>query len=233
MNDLAKVENNSLSTQTENPYLDLMSKVVEKGDMSQLEKLMQMQMQWEANEAKKAYVRALTSFKANAPTITKDTQGHNCKYATLAQVAGKVAATLSDYGLSHSWSTSQEGNAITVACVITHELGHSESISLTAAPDDSGKKNSIQAIGSTVSYLERYTLLAATGLAAQEQDNDGGKPVELVTEQDIKQITELAEEKGVNMDKVLAAYMLSDISELPRARFASVIERLKKSEGSK
>ena len=46
-------------------------------------------------------------------------------------------------------------------------------ITMAAGPDGSGGKNAIQAIGSTVSYLERYTLLAATGLATEDQDDDG------------------------------------------------------------
>jgi hypothetical protein len=37
----------------------------------------------------------------------------------------------------------------------------------------SGSKNAIQAIGSAVTYLQRYTLLSATGLAAKNGDNDG------------------------------------------------------------
>ena len=52
-------------------------------------------------------------------------------------------------------------------------MGHSEETTLKAPPDTSGSKNSIQAIGSTVTYLERYTLLAATGMAAAGMDNDG------------------------------------------------------------
>jgi hypothetical protein len=42
-----------------------------------------------------------------------------------------------------------------------------------AAPDTGPGRNAIQARGSAKSYLERYTLLAATGTAAADQDNDG------------------------------------------------------------
>jgi hypothetical protein len=52
-------------------------------------------------------------------------------------------------------------------------MGHSEETTLRAIPDTSGSKNSIQAIGSTVTYLQRYTLLAAVGMAAAGMDNDG------------------------------------------------------------
>ena len=51
-------------------------------------------------------------------------------------------------------------------------MGHSESTVLEAAPDSSGKKNAIQQVASTVTYLQRYTLLAACGLATKDMEDD-------------------------------------------------------------
>ena len=51
-----------------------------------------------------------------------------------------------------------------------------------AAPDDTGKKNSIQQVASTVTYLERYTFLSITGLAVEDQIDDDGQQVEVVVE---------------------------------------------------
>jgi hypothetical protein len=62
---------------------------------------------------------------------------------------------------------------VKVTCKLTHKQGHSEEVTLEAPLDTSGGKNNIQAMGSSVSYLERYTLLAITGLATKEQDDDG------------------------------------------------------------
>src|SRR5437660_174203 len=69
-----------------------------------------------------------------------------------------------------------EGGTIRVTCILTHVQGHSEQVSMSAQPDTSGSKNSIQAIGSTASYLQRYTLFAATGLAPKDADTDGAEP---------------------------------------------------------
>jgi hypothetical protein len=62
---------------------------------------------------------------------------------------------------------------------------------LAAAPDASGSKNAIQAIGSTISYLERYTLLALTGLATHDMDDDGqaSESQEFITEKQANEIT--------------------------------------------
>lgn len=153
---------------------------VEKGaDLDKLEKLMDLQERWEANEAKKAFTAAMASFKSDPPSILKSKLvnipgGAKFIHATLADVCDGVCASLSKYGLSHKWEVLQEPGRITVTCILTHERGHSERTTISAPPDDSGRKNSIQQIASTVTYLERYTLMAATGLAAKDMLDDDG-----------------------------------------------------------
>lgn len=148
-------------------------------DLAKLEKLMDLRDRWEATEARKAYVVAMAQFKSEPARIVKTKQvnipgGAKFAHATLADVCDGIVANLSKYGLSHGWETNQMENGwVEVSCVITHEAGHSERTTLRAPPDDSGKKNSIQQIASTVTYLERYTLMAACGLAAKDIDNDG------------------------------------------------------------
>ena len=149
--------------------------------IEKLEKLLDVKERWDAEEARKAYVAALAAFKRNPPALVKSqtvdfsTNKGRTKYnyASLGQVASAVASALSEHGLSHSWAVSQEGGGVAVTCTLTHERGHSESVSITGPEDDTGNKNGIQQIGSAITYLERYTLMAITGLAAHDQDDDG------------------------------------------------------------
>ena len=165
-------------------------------DVDKLEALLKVQMQWEANEAKKAYVVAMAAFKESPPEILKDktvnystSKGNvNYKHATLHKVTTKINQELSKHGLTASWVTSQDNGSVKVTCKITHVMGHSEETCLSAPPDTTGSKNAIQAIASTVTYLERYTLLALTGLATADQDDDGAgagdTPKEKATKKD-------------------------------------------------
>ena len=155
---------------------------IEKGaGLEQLQQLMDLQERWEQNEARKAYVRAMAAFKADPPAVRKDRtvsySGTHYTHASLAQVCDAAVSGLAAHGLSHRWDTRQDGNTISVTCVITHELGYSEDTTLSAAPDGSGKKNPIQQIASTVTYLERYTLMAALGLASKDMDDDAATAV--------------------------------------------------------
>ena len=150
-------------------------------DAAGMATLLDAQLKYEANEARKAYAAAMAAFKEDPPQIIKDrTVGYQAKggtvgysHASLGNVTLCINKALSAHGLTASWETGQVDGKVRVTCHITHVLGHRESTFLDAAPDGSGSKNPIQAIGSTVTYLQRYTLLALTGLATYEQDDDG------------------------------------------------------------
>lgn len=162
--------------------------VAQGADIEKLEKLMAMQERWEKNEARKAFVDAMAEFKREDLTIGKNkhvkfqTSKGITEYdhAELCDVTDVVVPALAKHGISHGWKVHQEGGRISVTCTLTHRLGHFEDVTMSAGADDSGGKNAIQAIASTKTYLERYTLLAATGLSTGgdlggESDDDDGR----------------------------------------------------------
>jgi len=163
------------------PMTMLAMAVNQGADIEKLEKLMVLQERWEANEARKAYCTAMSDFRNEQIVIDKDAHVSYSSnkgtveydHASLGNVSMILGSALAKHGLSFRWNTEQIDGRIKVTCIVMHNLGHSESVSLEAAKDDSGGKNSIQAVGSTVSYLQRYTLLAITGTATMNQDDDG------------------------------------------------------------
>jgi hypothetical protein len=157
--------------------MDLLRIATEQGaNVDTLAKLLDLQERWEANQARKLFNEALAKFKQNPPQITKNkhVKFGNTEYdhATLDQVSDVIGAALSAVGLRHRWEPQQTGNAISVTCVL-EGFGHEERTTLAGPADSSGSKNPIQAIASAVTYLQRYTLLAAVGMAAKGQDDDG------------------------------------------------------------
>lgn len=187
--------------------MDMIQMAIQKGtDIDQMEKLMNLQERWEANEAKKQYVNAMAKFRKICPKIGKTKEAHNSMYAGLAETIDQIKEQMSESGLAHSWQTSQTDNVITVTCSITHIGGHSSQTSLSGEPDTSGSKNKIQAVGSTVAYLERYTLFAALGLASGDMDSSGDSPTEYISKEQSEALRTLAEEVGADLQK-FCAYM--------------------------
>lgn len=145
--------------------------------------LMEMRERFDALAAKQAFVSAMAEFKRHPPQIVKtklvgyenkDGTITGYRHASLGDVCNAIVAGFGESGFSHDWSFSQSNNQIAVTCTVTHALGHSKSATLSAGADHTNSKNEIQALGSAVSYLERYTLLGVCGIATVDQaDHDG------------------------------------------------------------
>ena len=212
--------------------------------IEKMEQLFQLQVKWEENEAKKAYYHAVAGFKAEAVDIVKNKQVRfktttgvtEYKHAELGQIVNTVTPLLSKWGLSHHWEYAQNEGRIKVYCFLTHEQGYEKSTSLEAGADTSGGKNSIQAIASTTSYLERYTFLAMTGLASRDQDDDGKgatppPDVEMITESQAMDLLCLIKEVGAKEDQFMAFFKIDNIGFLPAEKFPKAVKMLEAKRG--
>lgn len=173
-----------------------------------LEKLMALQERWEKNNARKAFDAAMAAAKAEIPIIIKNREVDfttakgrtNYVYEDLASIAKAVDPILARHGLSYRFRTTQDGGGVTVTCVISHRDGYSEENALSAGRDESGNKNSIQAVGSAVTYLQRYTLKAALGLSATKDDDAAATKEE---DYDTSQWTEKLLIAGADRDAII------------------------------
>ena len=154
-------------------------------DVAKLDHLLQVKERWDAAEAKKAYVTAVAQFKTESVVVKKDKKNaqYNSMYTSIGNLVNVLSAALSKYGLSARWDLDQS-NGIKVTCILTHVQGHSESTSMSGPADNSGAKNPLQQIKSTVTYLRIATLEAITGTASKEGalDDDGGDKSGLMDE---------------------------------------------------
>jgi hypothetical protein len=163
---------------------DMIARALERGaSIETLEKLITLQERWEANQARKAYDAAMASAKAEIPVISKNrtvdftsAKGRtHYRHEDLGEIARTVTPILARFGLSYRFRTSANVNEpVHVTCIISHRDGHFEEVTLPGPRDESGNKNSLQAVGSTLTYLQRMTLKAALGLAASEDDDGKG-----------------------------------------------------------
>lgn len=234
---LQKDEVMDVVVQEQTPAMIISQAIAQGSDLSQIEKLMELQERYDKNEAKKAYTVAMTQFKADPPRIMKSKQvgfdsrtggaSTSYKHADLAEAAELINKALSEHGLSAAWIPSQDDNLVKVTCTITHQMGHSESCTLQAAPDNTGNKNSIQQVGSSITYLERYTLLALTGLATHDMDDDGIKGgIDFISEDQATELHALINDNKLNADgaylkKFLVYMKAGSLEEIPVKRFGT------------
>lgn len=220
----AVVSNVPARTQALTP-MEMLSRAVENGQsIDVLDKLMGLQERYEANLGRKAFDAAISDAKSEIKPVTKNREGHNKKrYADLSAYVKEVDPILAKYGLSYRFRTSQN-NAIQVTCILAHRDGHSEETTLSAAADTTGNKNSIQAIGSTLSYLQRYTLCAALGLAAEEDDDgqssSGDEPI---SAEQLAAIQKKADETGADIPRLCKYFKIDALPDIRKSEYANVI----------
>jgi hypothetical protein len=205
-----------------------------------LERLLALQERWEANEARKAFDAALAAAKSEIPVIEKNREvryehksgdsSTSYRHEDLGEIARVVAPILANHGLSYRFRPSSEPNQpVSVTCIISHRDGHSEETTLTAGRDESGKKNSIQAIGSTITYLQRYTLKAALGLAASHDDDSSKadeKQDEVITEEQRDRILDLIVETDTDIAQFCKVGKIDAIGELLAVNYENAIRLL-------
>jgi hypothetical protein len=176
---------------------------------------------WEKldREAKVAFASAFKRFKDSVPKIIKTKHvsypskngGPDTNYwhVELDKACELLIPALLKVGITHQWKSQDLPDGRTrVTCFLRHELGHEEEGSSLAGPsDNSGGKNPIQGVGSSTSYLERYTFLATCGIVAAGKDNDGA-----LSEQDQALVD--AVETAETTEAVNAAYLASQASAL-------------------
>ena len=164
-------------------------------DPATIRELLQIQREHRADLAREAYNEALARFRAVAPTLPKDREVHfasrdkgrgttHYRHTSIGYAMGTVNPLLGRLGLNISWHPRVTDGVIHVETRLTHALGHSESITLPGMPDTSGNKNAIQAMKSTITYLERAGAFALLGLASSDDDDGraaGGAPPEDAT----------------------------------------------------
>ena len=207
--------------------------------IEKMDRILAMQERVLDRRARMAFSAAIADAKAEIPVIAKkrhvgfESKKDNASrtdydYEDFAEVARTIDPILGAHGLSYRFRTQgKPGEPITVTCIIAHRDGHEEENSLTAPHDSSGNKNAIQAIGSTVTYLQRYSLKAALGLAAGNDDD--GKTADIGALIDSDQFAALAakiKEVDANETKFLAFLKINALADLPAKRFKDAIAAL-------
>ena len=206
--------------------MDMLNRAVSSGaDIDMIEKLMNLQERWEASQARKAFDEAVAAAKKEIPPIQRSAKGHNEKrYADFAAIAKVVDPIIGAHGLSYRFRTAQS-DRISVTCILSHKAGHSEETTLVGPADTTGNKNAIQAIGSTLTYLQRYSLVQMLGLAAAaDDDGKSAAGIATITQEQADEIREVLEAKGKNRAAFLKWAKVEKIEDIAADLFDSCLQ---------
>lgn len=193
-------------------------------NVEKMQQLFALKERIDAGAAQRAFNAALALAKGEIGPIIKtkevdftSAKGRtNYRYEPFSEVAKAVDPVFQRHGLSYRFRSSQDGSKVKVTCVLSHAGGHSEEVSLTGVEDQTGNKNAVQAIGSIVTYLQRYSLKLALGLAAADRDDDAAiasEPPFIMTADEIIYVEDLLRDTKSNLSRFLETIGAPSIAE--------------------
>jgi len=121
-----------------------------------------------------AFVKAKKAF---SPALKDKTNpAFRSKYADLGACIDAVDDALLENGIAFFHETFEDTTGITVETVFLHESGETLRFGKLHVP---ASKQDPQGYGSALTYCRRYSLMAACGIAPEDDDgNAGSKPVQ-------------------------------------------------------
>lgn len=218
---------------------EILMAAVEKGMTAEsLEKLVALHERTSDRAAAREAARALAAFQKDCPTIpktstaqiaTKSGAKFSYPYAELDQIAKSIRPILHQHGLSYGWDSSEADGRLTCVCRVRHENGHSFTATFSCSTATDAGMSAMQKSASALTYAKRQALVQALGLVTGEPDLDGavgGGPK--IAESQIADITMTAKEVGANYDRFLKYFGISQIEDLPAAKFQEAMDLLKR-----
>lgn len=202
-------------------------------DMDKLERLLDMQERIMNKQAETEFNSALAAMQAEIPSVAergaitgKTKDGRDFKsgnYATYEDIVDVVRPIMNKFGFAISFSIEQSPSSIVVIGELVHKAGHSKKTQMSLPHENSGSKNSVQAIGSSTSYGKRYVFCAMLNIATRGQDDDGYAAVPFVglTESQENQIKGLLSRLGMD-DQEKFNDLHGALSDIPRTDFDKV-----------
>jgi hypothetical protein len=121
-----------------------------------------------------ALVRAQRGF---APALKTSTNPHfRSKYVDLAGCIEAVVDALNAAGIALIQRTSEDSTGVTVETVFVHESGEMLECGKLHVP---ASKQDAQGYGSALTYARRYSLMAAAGIAPEDDDGNAASKVKV------------------------------------------------------
>lgn len=220
-------------------------------DAAKVKMLVELQIQIEERDAKKAFTRAFNALQFELPEIDKDgyldhgdgtTAKGNSKlktrYSTYPNLMFYCRPLLKKHGFTFNnvLEPSADGTKIDVVGYLVHDEGHGMASRFPLEKDPTGRKVGPQQSGSGASYAKRYNLILMLDIVSKlpaDGDNDGKPRREVssqapddspLTMEQAEQLRKAIDDCGVGDEKFREKFGIDAISDLPGSLFKKAME---------
>jgi hypothetical protein len=153
------------------------------------------------------------------------------RYADLASVRAAYRGPFAKHGLALMQMPTTNGTKVSVQTILSHKSGQFIAETLDAA----AAANTPQAIGSTITYLRRYSALGFAGIAPDDDDGNAASQSTgngksnlpgFITEDQELQLRDMIEGVGADEGKMCAFFKVARLNALPAAEYMNAMRML-------
>lgn len=214
----------------------LLEIAVTSGNVDQLDKLLEVKLKFEADEARKAYSAAMTEVQSKLPTIIKDRENTqtNSWYATLDQINKQITPIYTAAGLSISFGETEAKTQgwVRIEATVRHSLGHSERFARELPMDDVGlkgntNKTAVHAAASSSSYAQRYLICQIFNIATGFDDDGNAAGETFILQEEADELADLCGEISEDFYRDFLARMhVENFEEIPARHYGKALKWL-------
>jgi len=150
-----------------------------------------------------AFVKAQKAF---GPALKQSTNPHfKSRYADLAACVEAVMQALNDNGIALIQNTHDNDTGVTVETMFLHESGELMCCGWLTVP---AARQDPQGYGSALTYARRYSLMAACGIAPEDDDGNAASKKPEIKINESQMVDHMsAMDAATNQDELKAAYV--------------------------
>jgi ERF superfamily len=211
-------------------------------DVEKMRALLDMQREIMQEEARIAFTQDYIAMQKEMPSINRDGRiviekggriVQKTPFATFENIHAVTKPILREHGFA-LWTEPDigENNRIVMRGHLDHVKGHGKTCAMSLPLENSGSKNDVQGVGSSLSYGRRYcaiNLLNIVSHAPQDADRDGNDAPKEETEAKIngsqaKELMKAIDENDVEMLVFMGKYKINAAHELPLRLFDEALK---------
>ena len=185
---------------------------------------------------KEISIALVNAQKAFRPALKTSTNPHfRSRYADLATCIDAVIDGLNDNGIMLMQPLHECSSGVIVETIFIHESGQTISAGRLHVP---ASKNDPQGYGSALTYARRYSLMAACGIAPEDDDgNDACKPITAkanpvhkkhISREQVDLLKKLIERSGQNEKSFCDLAKINKCEDLEESRFQKAVQMLER-----
>lgn len=206
-------------------------------NVEKLERLFALHERMLTRNAELQFNTAMRACQEEMPKIlrNKDNTQTSSKYADLERVNEIIVPVYTKHGFSLSFGTADTAlpGHIRITCLVSHVDGHSRPYFSDMPLDLAGikgnqNKTPTHAHGSTMSYGRRYLTLLIFNITLTNEDKDGNRASDKITDQQAMDLQAIAEEVGANREAFLKYFGIQCLADMPAKRYSDALTMLNK-----